>query len=269
MAAAYSDRVELGDVAIVGGGCYGTFYAGQLIRARERGKVSFRRLLVVDRDPRCRFAVELGTAAGCELVVADWSDFFDRWLDRSSPPDADRSGDAIVPSPLMPHLMYEWLVRRARARWPGRAVEQRPVSAAVGTPYDVAAPDGTRYVSYADWLCPTHCVEPAICPVTRAPRTWEMSDAMEHLTARLGHSGPTAGPALFVCRHRVFGVGMFDVTAVQEGDRLVADAGEGGGEVDVVVGTVSGCHGAVSLLHLGPAPSAVPRTAGNPGVFYI
>ena len=256
MADGFSDRVELRDVAIVGGGCYGTFYAGQMIRARERGKATYRRLLVVDRDPRCRFALELGGAVDRELVVADWGGFFDGWLDRPGIAVSGVPGDAIVPSPLMPHLMYEWLVRRARARWPGRAVEQRPLAAPIGTPYDAAAPDGTRYVSFADWLCPTHCVEPAICPVTRAPRTWEMSDAMERLTARLDLSTPTAGPALFVCRHRVFGVGMFDVAAVVDGDRLVAEAGERRGEVDVVVGTVSGCHGAVSLLHLGPSPGA-------------
>ena len=142
--------------------------------------------------------------------------------------------------------MYEWLVRRARARWPGRAVESRPLPLGPGTPYDVLHPDGTRYVSFADWLCPTHCIEPAICPVIRAPRTWEMSEAMEHLASRLG----AAGPALFVCRHRVHGVGMFDVAAVRAGDALVAEAGEGA-EVDVLVGTISACHGAVNLLHLG------------------
>jgi hypothetical protein len=251
MAADSSDRVELHDVAIVGGGCYGTFYAGQMIRARERDKVRYRRLLVVDRNPHCRFVGEIGPSDDRELVLAEWGNFFDRWLGQSRDPAA-RPGDAIVPSPLMPHLMYQWLVRRAQARWPGRAVEQRPLTAPIGTPYDSAGPDGTRYVSFADWLCPTHCVEPAICPVTRAPRTWEMSDAMEQLTARLDRSAPTAGPALFVCRHRVFGVGMFDVAAVLEGDRLVAEAGARAGEVDVVVGTVSGCHGAVSLLHLGP-----------------
>jgi hypothetical protein len=252
-----SDSVELHDVAIVGGGCYGSFYAGQMIRARERGKVRYRRLLVVDRDPHCRFVSEIGPADDRELVVADWAEFFDRWLGRPrwSPPGTP--GDAIVPSPLMPHLMYQWLLRRARARWPGRTVEQRALTAPIGTPYDSAAPDGTRYVSFADWLCPTHCVEPAICPMTRAPRTWEMSDAMAQLTARLDRSTRTAGPALFVCRHRVFGVGMFDVAAVLEGDRLVAEAGSRPGEVDVVVGTVSGCHGAVSLLHLGGRRSGV------------
>ncbi len=246
-----SGRVELRDVAIVGGGCYGTFYAGQMMRARERGKARFRRLLVVDRDPRCRFTAEIGAADDRELVVAEWGEFFDDWLGRPRGPDATGPGDAIVPSPLMPHLMYQWLVRRARARWPGRAVEHRALTAPIGTPYDSAGPDGTRYVSFADWLCPTHCVEPATCPVTRAPRTWEMGDTMERLADRLGLSTATAGPALFVCRHRVFGVGMFDVAAVLEGDRLVAEAGARRGPVDVVVGTVSGCHGAVSLLHLG------------------
>jgi hypothetical protein len=251
-----SVSVELRDVAIVGGGCYGTFYAGQLVRAAERGKARYRRLLVVDRNPGCRFATEIGPGPGRELVVADWGAFFDDWLDQVGA----GGGDAIVPSPLMPHLMYEWLVRRARGRWPGRIVETRPLIAPVGTPYDATAPDGTRYVSFADWLCPTHCIEPAICPVIRAPRTWEMGDAMAKLVDRLQEIAPTAGPALFVCRHRVFGVGMFDAAEVLAGDRLVAEAGSSPGEVDVLVGTVSGCHGAANLLHLGPPhASARPR----------
>jgi hypothetical protein len=241
-----SASVELRDVAIVGGGCYGTFYARQLIRAAERGKARFRRLLIVDRDPACRFVHEVGAAPDRELVVAEWGEFFDRWLDR-----ADGAGDTVVPSPLMPHLMYEWLVRRARGRWPGRLIEPRALTAPIGTPYDARDPAGTRYVSFADWLCPTHCIEPSVCPVIRGPRTWEMGDTMAELAARLDLDTPTAGPALFVCRHRVYGVGMFDAAEVLAGDRLVAEAGSRAGEVDVLVGTVSACHGAVSLLHLG------------------
>jgi len=50
----------------------------------------------------------------------------------------------------------------------------------------------------------------------------------------------------------VFGVGMFEVSAVQAGDAAVTAAGESGSEIGVVVGTVSACHGALGLLHLGP-----------------
>jgi len=246
--------VALGEVVIVGGGCYGTFYVGQLLRARARGAAHWRRLLVVDRDPGCRAEPAIARGDGVELVVEEWGTFFDGYFAAAAAaPAADRGAapDAIVPSPLMPHLMYDWLLRRARTRWPGREIGTRPVPMGPGTPYDVQAPDGTRYVSFADWLCPVHCVEPATCPMIRAPRTWEMGDAMGELTRRLGQAHPTAGPVLFTCRHRVYGVGMFDVATVLEGDAVVARAGAEGTAVDVLVGTISACHGAASLLHLG------------------
>ncbi len=243
--------VAFRDVVIVGGGCYGTFYAGQLLRARERERATFRRLLVVDRDPQCRFAREMGGSDSAQLLVQEWGEFFDRYLVETSPGVPGEPGDTIVPSPLMPHLMYEWLVRQARTRWPHRPIETKPVPAGPGTPYDVSVPDGTRYVSFADWTCPTHCIEPAICPIIKAPRTWEMADALGSLARRLDLSHPTGGPVLFVCEHRVFGVGMFDVAAVLAGDATVASAGSSGAPVDVLVGTISSCHGAVNLLHLG------------------
>ena len=245
------DRVEFRDIVIVGGGCYGTFYAGQLARARARGRVAYRKLLVVDRDPGCQLSREAEKDPSRQLVVQEWGDFFDEYLAGSSAPAIGSPPDAIVPSPLMPHLMYEWLVRRAHSRWPGRAIETRPLTLDPGTPYDTSAPDGTRYVSFADWICPTHCIEPAICPVIRAPRTWEMADAMDRLARRLDLSTPTVGPVLFVCEHRVFGVGMFNVSAVLAGDAALASAGQAGSPVNVLVGTISKCHGAVNLLHLG------------------
>jgi hypothetical protein len=150
----------------------------------------------------------------------------------------------------MPHLMYHWLVRRARHRWPGRTVETLPLTGGPSTPYDVPAPDGTRYVSFADWICPTHCIEPATCPATRAPRTWEMGEALESLARR--HDPPLAGPVLFSCRHRAHGVGAFDRLEVLAGDALVSQAGARGAETDILVATVSSCHGAVNRLRLGP-----------------
>ena len=235
------------DIVIVGGGCYGSFYAGQLGKARARGLASWRRLLVVDRNRDCQAATAPGLPPDLEIVADEWGDFFDRWLAGEAGP-----ADAIVPSPLMPHLMFEWLVRRAAARWPGRAIDVAPLDAPIGTPFDMVSPDGARYVSFADWLCPTHCIEPALCPVTRAPRTWEIADAAAEAVRRMRRLRPAADPVLFTCRHRVFGVGMFDADEVLAGDAAVAGAGAAGTPVDVVVGTVSRCHGALGLVRLGP-----------------
>lgn len=254
-------EITLGEVVIVGGGCYGTFYARQLTAARDKGKAEFDRLLVIDQNPACQFARELGNAADRELVVEDWDNFFDQYFAKKGailattarrPVGPSARSDVIVPSPLMPHLMYQWLLREARKRWPGREVQTIPLPEGPGTPYDRLHPDGTRYLSFADWLCPTHCVEPALCPVTRAPRTWEMSDAVTDLTRRLGEGRSVAGPVLFRCEHLVFGVGTFSVTEVLAGDTIVREAGAAGETVDLPVATISSCHGAVNLLHLGP-----------------
>jgi len=233
----------------VGGGCYGTFYASQLAKAKARGKVDFRTVMIVDHDPECRAQRELGEAPDRQFVRQDWTPFFDAFLLDAS---LDVSDDFIVPSPHMPHLMFEWVLGRARQRWPRRSISVEPVPGDIGTPYDRTAQDATRYVSFADWICPTHCIEPALCPAIGAPRSWEMGDAVRALADRLRERGqPVAGPALFVCKHHVFGVGTFAVEAVLAGDRLVAEAGASGEKASVLVGTISSCHGAVNLLSLG------------------
>ena len=257
--------IRLGEVAIMGGGCYGSFYLGQLELARNKGAVQYDQLLVVDHNPQAH-AAGLAADPQRELVVSDWHHFLDRWLVQGGRP-ADAPPAMIVPTPLMPHLLADWLERRARERWSDRVVERVAPAEPMGTPYDRLHTDGVRYVSFADWLCPIHCVEPAICPAIRAPRTWEMGDAVQAWSDALGRTLPTApSPALFTCRHTVYGVGMFPARLAHEGlDSLasVADAAAGG---DLVIGSISACHGAVAVLRVGPAPAG--ELGRSPGVLY-
>lgn len=240
-----------GTIVVVGGGCYGSWYLRQLARARAAGAVAWSRLLVVDRDAECRAARALRgesegearlDAPGSEVVESDWGAFFDAFLPGAT------GADAIVPSPLMPHLMYEWLLRRARARWPGRRVETRPIGREPAIPWQRAAPDGTHYVSFAEWMCPINCIEPAMCPVISGPRTWSLPPAVRaYVTAERARGRNLAGPAIFHCRHRAYGVGMFGADEVLAADRLVAESGAAGA-AEVLVGTVSHCHGALCVL---------------------
>ena len=239
---------------MVGGGCYGTFYASQLAKAKARGKTDYRTVIVVDRNPECQARRELGATGDRQFVTSDWTTFFDSFLTvRPSDRPTVSHDDQIVPSPHMPHLMFDWVLRRARGRWPNRAVSVDPVPEDVPTPYDRPGADHTRYVSWADWICPTHCIEPALCPAIGAPRTWEMGDTVRALADRLRAAGRAVqGPALFVCKHHVFGVGMFSADAVRAGDKLVEEAGSTSAPAEILVGTISSCHGALNLLQLGP-----------------
>lgn len=235
-----------GDIVVVGGGCYGSYYVRQLRRAREAGAVAWDRLVVVDRDAECAVA---GDADGITVVVRDWTLFFNAYLADAAARGADAvRADAIVPSPLMPHLMSHWLVARARARWPGRGIRVAPVGGALDVPWQRTGEDGTHYVSFATWECPINCVEPRTCPHTRGPRAWSLPPAVVAFveTERL-RGRRIDGPAVFHCAHRAFGVGMFDVAAVVRADALVASAADGRA-AEVLVGTVSHCHGALAIL---------------------
>jgi hypothetical protein len=248
--ASTAERAHYATIVVVGGGCYGTYYVRQLLRARDARALSFDRVLVVDRNEDCQVASTAGGESSVTIVKREWEPFFDEYLSAGAR-EGSAEADAIVPSPLMPHLMFDWLIRRAIARWPHRTVERRPLSRAPNIPWQRAMPSGTHVVSFAEWICPVNCVEPAMCPVIKGPRTWSMPPAVRaYVQASRRGDTPLAGPVIFHCEHRAYGVGMFDTRAVVEGDAFIARAAESVG-ADVLVGTVSHCHGALDVLHIG------------------
>ena len=247
-----------GTIVVIGGGCYGSYYVRQLRRAHAAGAVQWRRVLVVDRNAECAVASQLAIqergAPGdsISVVVAEWTAFLDRWLGDAAASAADvgsvATEDAIVPSPLMPHLLFDWVLQRARTRWPRRAIERVPLTEPPPVPWQRASPGGTHYVSFAEWECPVNCIEPDRCPVTRGPRDWSLPVALRaHSDDRRARGTPLTGPLIFHCTHRVYGVGMIDVRDVLAADRTVEAAGTPG-PARVLVGTTSHCHGALDLV---------------------
>lgn len=249
-----ADPLDFGTIIVIGGGCYGSYYVRQLGRAAQAGAIKWERVLVIDRNSSCQVATSgaLDAASGpCPppiLIFADWLDFFGNYLESWNSDPMSRPSDAIVPSPLMPHLLYDWVRDRAKARWPQRRVETVPLEDAPDTPWQSTAPDGTHYASFATWTCPVNCIEPDICPHTRNDRTWTMPVAIENYVATEGRLGrPLEGPLVFHCTHRAFGVGMIPVSAVIHADNVVAERAEAR-PARFAVATVSHCHGAINVL---------------------
>src|SRR4051812_44259721 len=150
------ERLEFGTIIVVGGGCYGSYYVRQLGRAYAAGAIGWQSLVVTDRDAGCAVArlPEEERPAGLRVDVSEWSQFFERFLTNAAANAAQHATDAVVPSPLMPHLMAEWIVARARQRWPAREVRVAPLDSAPAVPWQRAGEDGTHYVSFAEWMCP-------------------------------------------------------------------------------------------------------------------
>jgi hypothetical protein len=242
-----------GEIVVVGGGCYGAYYVRQLGRAARAGAISWTKLTVVDRDPQCQVARSPDPEwndhplPAARVVACEWTAFFDDWL--AAPMQAR---DAVVPSPLMPHLFFEHIARAATARWPSRPVAREGVSHPFGTPWERASEDGTSFVSHATWMCPINCIEPRICPHTRELRDWTMPASLERWhRARCADGESILGPFTFHCTHRAYGVGMVDKAAIQEARSVIMQKATQG-EVRALVATASHCHGAAAILSIGP-----------------
>ncbi|MEP6729913.1 MAG: hypothetical protein ABJE10_04700 [bacterium] len=247
------ETLHFGTIIVVGGGCYGSYYVRQLGRAAHANAATWKELIVVDRDASCLVASLAGVdrPAALRVEVAEWGEYFHRYLSNASSHSSESYDDTIVPSPLMPHLMAEWLLARARDRWPARTVAVEPLTSAPAVPWQRAGTDGTHYVSFAEWMCPINCIEPARCPATKDTRTWSLPPALAQYAAdERAADRPVEGPFVFHCSHRTHGVGMIDVRDVIAADEAIARRGAVGATA-FLVGTASHCHGALQRIVVG------------------
>ena len=212
---------------VIGGGCFGSYHARQLLKAVRSGRLAGERLLVVDGSPSCRAADEFANAPEVTFVRSEWSDFLASWLGRASP------SDHLVPAPLAPHLLWEWLSSELGA------VRSAPPRG-WGLPYEVPGPGLELFLSAAAWTCPSTCVEPAHCPALHGPRDWDLADLIQERALRLDHL-----PAVFRCLHLAAGVGSIRVGEILAArDRLAAAPRQ-----PILVATSSRCHAAVGALN--------------------
>ncbi len=238
----------MGELFIVfGGGCFGTHHVRHIEKGRKRGRIGPEaHIVMVDRNehPPALDLPEVGDNPFVTFVQSDWLDYMKANWDTLPP------GTEVVPAPVAPHLAFEWLVWSLRERLGSDiSVDVEPVAHEFGgLPYEYLAPSGARFISAADWICPTNCRAPHICPMTRDVRTWELEDTVNSYAK--ANPDKFAAAIVFKPRFRVPGIDELYISDYTEArDRLLVLAkqpealGKG-----VVVGTVSSCHGAVSLL---------------------
>jgi len=184
--------------------------------------------VVIDRDPSCAVAALVNSRL--RLDVSSWDEWLGVNLSRTA------LGDHLVPYHWAPHVLLDWLVTDlerhglsltrafARAEPPARPPVLRETKA------------GDLALSYAEWLCPPACIEPALCPHTRGPRSWSLATDL----AKARHS------YVFPCMHLAYGVGTIPISAIfGVRDHLVEALlrGDITPETPVWIGSASHCHG--------------------------
>ncbi|MEZ4462746.1 MAG: hypothetical protein R3E66_24065 [bacterium] len=222
------------DFVIIGGGCYGTYYVRQLLQARDRGKLTWSKVLVLDRDRSC--AVAQLNHPDVTVEVTQWEAWGAQLVRRR----AELEGGQLVPAPIAPHILKHWLLDAWTRE--GRVTDVAYPSCPTELPYAAVLERGTLVLSHAPGMCPVNCIEPRKCPLTRAERDWEMGDTVAHLAAREG-----LPVEVFACRHYAYGVGTIGFSDIFAAlSRMPEHAAVG----RVAIATVSACHGLVDVVDI-------------------
>jgi hypothetical protein len=220
----------------VGGGEAGAFYVRQLVRAERAGRLRMDAIVVIDRARDCRVAALV--SGRVRLEVAEWSSWLDANLSGADP------ADELVPYHWAPHLLVGWLRREAERA--GALAERRPLPAPRGTPFERTTREGDSALSYATWTCPPTCIEPALCPHTRGPKSWSLAGELATPAA-----APLDAALVLPSLHLVYGVATIPVSAIHAARRTLLD-GLALGERRYLVATASHCHGLATALRVVP-----------------
>ncbi len=235
---------------VIGGGCFGSFYVRQLLRYADRAGGPVERVMVVDRDPRCRVAREVFDPR-VEVVIADWGDHLTSILPAAVERAAAGLGivDRLVPSPWASHILLEAMGRIAapQARR-ATADEARGLFGAIGTPFVRDLSNGSYALSFATWVCPVNCIEPPNCPALRQPLDWDMATAVANYA--LGRGKEVRSFHILQCLHEGFGVGTIPIAHLAQETLKLKRAVARGGAPFSVIATVSTCHGLAGALRL-------------------
>src|SRR4030095_8456839 len=104
----------------------------------------------------------------------------------------------VVPYHWAPHLLRDWLLGNIRER--GLVATTGGALAPRGLPFAGTTSAGDRALSYATWLCPPTCIEPARCPHPRGPKSGSLADDLE----RDAPGEELTGQVVFRCLHLVY-----------------------------------------------------------------
>jgi hypothetical protein len=211
---------------ILGAGKFGRLALSRLARLDASARCT-----VVDRDPA---TLALDGIPGLTRVPAEAIAFLVQQLEGGH---RDR-WDWIIP--MVPvHVAFQWLLAGplAGSAWRPAAV---PESLAGLCPDARRGPRGELYLSRAQHLCPDDCAEPAVCPVTGAPRDLPLHQELASLNL--------AGYEIRVIPSRQLapGVGGYPPGRLLD---LARDMGALKG--NVLIATACRCHGVIQGLAQG------------------
>jgi len=210
---------------IIGCGHFGGRAAEQLLKRDPHSKI-----IAIDKNAG---AAKKLSHLPIETIVDDGLSYLERFLSEG------RRADYIIPAVPF-HLAYEFILLGSRPRGAKR-VKIPPLS---GLPNPEIGKTGDLYTSFADFLCPEDCPEPAqYCTITKQKRPRSLYHVLEDL------EGPFESRVIH-SRQLAPGVGGYSPAALLDLSKNIKKRMEP--HRTILISTSCRCHGVTSALSFSP-----------------
>jgi len=149
---------------VFGCGRFGSLAVGKLLKKNPLSKIT-----IIDHNKR---AIQKVSHFPVDAIVCDGQAYLDQFFSEG------RYVDYIVPA-VPYHLAFEFILNQLRRL----GVKRRPLFPLRGLPSSILGKNGDLYSSFANFLCPENCPEPArYCTVTGKRRQKPLYKILQDLS---------------------------------------------------------------------------------------
>lgn len=218
-------------IYVLGGHKLSLAYIEKLLKARDEKIISFDQLYFIDPNTAC--AVTAKKISGIHFIQKSYVNALSDLLPCLGP------ADLLIPDHTAPHVLFQLFIDLLQKE--GKKVEVLPFTEGLETPYQKNFDSGVCAVSYATWMCPVDCDEPAICPHTKSTRTWDF-------VKRFSEFKPQAASLhTFHAQQLAYGVAQIPAIQIKNEWLKLQSTIRNNSRHRFIVATFSHCHGIVGI----------------------
>lgn len=222
----------LNNIYILGTHKLSQSYLEKIINAKAQGSLNFKH---------------------CEMIPDPYSDFIFKYFQKNKARDLK---DTLVPDHTAKHVLFQVFLDVTKKYFPNLKTEPVVFKSDFTTPFLHKSDDESVWaVSYATWVCPPDCEEPAICPHIKDKRSWNFNESFTKLFASL--SADTHAYR-FSCLPLVEEISQIPMIKIQNGISNYLEKVAGNNQskmthpLKIIVATHSHCHGILGQFGLQP-----------------
>lgn len=231
-------------IHILGGHKLAVSYHDKISQAKAAGEIAYERLFCVTDDPK---AYAFDHVPQTNIIAKSYSDFIEEVL---SDPNPVSPRDTIVPDHTAKHVMLQVFLSHVARRLPNFKTELKPFAADFTTPFLYKSEnDAIWAMSYATWVCPPDCDEPAICPHIAESRTWDFFKTLPEAASQIATKSSVH---LFGCEPLVAEISHIRLAKMAAELTAFDERLAGPVPFTALVATHSRCHGILGCFEVAP-----------------